>query len=288
MKIILTSDVELWSWNKNFERDVRIGVLKLVELAENEKIPVTLFISLSDKGYAQADYLENISKLINLLKSKYVSFGIHTHCKNLPIDYSNKSDNLIDYSEEETVKILGWYKKELEKIAGKKIYVHRAGGYHIPKLEVLNECFKKTKIKIDSSLLFREYSRPFNLKNMREIPPATNMKYSKKRIVWSPEQMSFKEIIGFYKDAKSKTDVLVINFHSFSVYGDLGFKKKIWYSMPKLVRLLLRPIINLQKNKMKKGKVISKTSKPSNNFVNLKRMIKFLKEDGCVFTGFNA
>ena len=51
MRIILSSDVELWSWNKNFEQDVKKGVLKLVEIAEKEKIPITLFVSLSDKGY---------------------------------------------------------------------------------------------------------------------------------------------------------------------------------------------------------------------------------------------
>src|SRR3989344_6895229 len=193
MNIILTSDIELWSWNRSFEQDIKMGTLKLIELSEKEKVPLTLFISLIDKGYGNNDYLNAIKRLTKGIKSKNVAWGIHTHCKNLPIEYSNYSDNLKDYSEEEIIKILNWYKKELENLSNKKITVHRAGGYHIPRLNILEKCFKKTGIKMDSSLLFRDYSQPLKLNGLSEIPPATNKKYAKKRIVFGPEQMSKKE-----------------------------------------------------------------------------------------------
>ena len=153
MKISLTSDVELWSWNKNFEQDVKNGVLKLVELAEREKIPVTLFISLSDKGYFEKNYIEKISELIKQIKSKIIDYGIHTHCKNIPMGFPTIHDNLKDYKKEEMERIVKWYKNKLEKITKKKVFTHRAGSYAIPNLEIIDEVLGKNNLTIDSSYL---------------------------------------------------------------------------------------------------------------------------------------
>jgi hypothetical protein len=286
MKIILTSDVELWSWNRDFKQDVEAGVLRIMKLCEEEKIPITLFVSLSDKGYAQKDYLPKIKNLLDKLKSKYVHFGVHTHCKNLPIDYSNISDDLNQYSEAETVKILKWYKQELESATHTKIFVHRAGGYNIPNLMLLERCFKNVGLKIDSSLLKRAYSEPLKIGKLKEISPATNFRYVNKKIVWSPEQMTLKEMAKFYNEAKTKTGILVINFHSFSVYGDLGWKKKMWYKIPFWARFLFKPIIEMLKYLGNSNKKKSNNPKISESFINLYKTIKFLKADGCVFTSF--
>ena len=51
MRIILTVDVELWSWRRNFELDIEKSLKVLEKFSIEEKIPLTLFISLSDKGY---------------------------------------------------------------------------------------------------------------------------------------------------------------------------------------------------------------------------------------------
>jgi hypothetical protein len=288
MRIILSSDAELWSWNKNFKQDVWEGVLKLVEVAEKEKIPLTLFVSLSDKGYGNFDYLEKITSLVKRIKSKYISFGIHSHCKNLPLNFPTPSDYLRDYQKDQIIQILQWYKEELEKITKNKVLIHRAGSYAIPNLDVLNECFKETKIIIDSSDISREYSKLLRLKNFVEIPPATNREYSKKLRVWSPEQMSLKEMLDFYFKAKNKTDVLVVNFHSFSVYGNLGWKKKVWYKVPNWLRGLLRPAINPLKNKISMQETKEDSQKEvSENFKNLKKLIEFLKAEKCEFVNFN-
>lgn len=282
MKIILTSDVELWSWNGNFEKDIEKGVLKLVELVEKEKIPITLFISLSDKGYGDKNYKFKIKELIKKIKSKYIEFGAHTHCKNLSLKFPTDSDNLKDYSKIEIVEILRWYKKEIEKITNKKIITHRAGSYAIPNLNLLNECFNDLGLKIDSSDISIEYSKMLKLRNLIEIPPATNKFYSKSLRVFSPEQMSLKEMIKFYEESKEHTDILVINFHSFSVYGNLGWKKRVWYAMPKIVRIILKPLINNFKPKIRAENI-----RLSQNFVNLYRIIKFLKKDNCEFIKLN-
>jgi len=284
MKIILTSDVELWSWKKDFEQDVKLGVKELVKLANKEKIPITLFISLSDKGYNKKDYIKKITKLIKNIKSKCVKIGIHSHCTNLPLNLKAKSDNLKDHSKEDIIKILKWNKQILEKITKNKILIHRAGNYTIPKLEILRECFDKTGLKIDSSLIIRDYSRPLKSRNFLEIPPASNKKYSKKLRIWSPEQMSNKEFLSFYKKAKSRTDVLVINFHSFSVYGSLGKKARIWYKMPGFARKLARPLV--KKIKSGKQEINKPRAKISLNFINLIKAIKFLKKQGCEFKNF--
>jgi len=282
MKIILTSDVELWSWNRNFEQDIVKGVLSLIKLVEKEKIPITFFISLSDKGYEDKDYLSKIISFIRKIKSKYVSFGTHTHCKNLPLNFNTESDNLKDYPKENIIKILKWYKKELDKSTKKKIYLHRSGNYTIPDLRILDECFLKSGLNIDSSYILKEYSNIIKLKNMIEIPPATNKKYSKKLIVWSPEQMSLKQMIDFYNQAKNKSDLLVINFHSFSVYGDLGKKKKLWYLIPKNIKKIIKPLINLLKKKTK----IKSNKRISKNFENLIKIIRFLKRNNADFQNF--
>lgn len=288
MKLILSSDVELWSWNKNFEQDVKAGVLKLVELAEKEKIPLTLFISLSDKGYGDANYLEKITALIKEIKSKQIHFGIHSHCKNLPIKIKTSSDYLKDYPKEEITEILRWYKKELERITHKKIFLHRAGSYAIPELELLDKCFRETGLRVDSSDISKEYSKLLKLKNLIEIPPATNKKYSEKLRVFSPEQMSFEELRDFYNESKEKTEILVINFHSFSVYGNLGWRKKVWYKTPGFLRRLLRPLISLIKNKTSNQTFkINEQKKTSENFKNLEKLIQFLKREKCNFTEFN-
>ncbi len=284
MKIILTSDVELWSWSRNFKKDIEIALNKLVELEKKENIPITFFVSLSDKGYGEEDYLKKIIKVIKKIKDKNIEFGIHTHCKGLSIDFI-KEDNLGDYDKKQIIKILVWNKKELEKATGKKVIVHRAGNYGIRDLNSLNDIFKKLGLKIDSSNINQYYSIPKKYNNFVEIPPATNKEYSKKLIVWSPEQMSLKELTNFYYKSKKKTDILVINFHSFSVYGDLGKKKKIWYSLPRFVRGLLKPFIKKMKEKKRKNKpeeelVVSK------NYEKLLRMIRFLKKQGDEFINF--
>ncbi|MBU0959646.1 MAG: hypothetical protein KKB31_06895 [Nanoarchaeota archaeon] len=281
MDIIFSSDVELWSWNKNFDQDVKNGLLKLVELADEEKIPITFFISLSDKGYNQPEYGEKILSLIKKIRSKYVCFGIHTHCQNLPLNFNTKKDHLNRYSKKEIISILKWYKKEIETITKKKIFVHRAGSYSIPPLPILEECFKEAGVKIDSSDISQEYSKILRIKNLVEIPPSTNKRYSKKLRVWGPEQMSPKEIMIFYKKAIKKTRVLVVNFHSFSVYGDLGKKARVWHKMPTFLRVLLKPVVKLIK---KDSKIIMKEESPA--FANLKKMIKYLKNNGCTFTNF--
>lgn len=274
MNIILSSDIELWSWNRRFNQDVEKGVLELVKLAEKEKIPITLFLSLSDKGYGEEKYLQKIEEVIKKINSKYISFGIHTHCKNLPLEFPTPSDNLKDYSKEEIVKILRWYKKNLEKFTKKKIISHRAGGYNIPNLKILEECFKKTGIKIDSSDISRNYGEKIKTPFIIEIPPATNRKLSKKLRVWGPEQMSNKEIIDFYKQAKDKTETLVIVFHSFSVFGSLGKKARIWHKMPNVARKMMKPLIK----KIKKQNIQQKNKEVSENFKRLIKMIKWLKE----------
>jgi hypothetical protein len=287
MKIILSSDVELWSWNKNFKQDVEIGTIRLVELVYREKIPITFFISLSDKGYGSEGYLENIKAIISKLRSKKIEFGVHTHCSNLPLEFETPSDKLKDYNEKEIIDILKWNKRVLEDITKKKIVVHRAGGYNIPSLEILNDCFKKTGLKIDSSDITQEYSSISKRDSLVEIPPATNKKYSKKLIVFGPEQMSLKQMFKFYYKAKKRgAEVIVINFHSFSVYGNLGFKAKIWHKMPVFIRKRLKKLLENKKKEIKEGIFIENESRQSPNFEKLIKLISFLKNKNCEFINF--
>jgi len=281
MKIILSSDVELWSWNRNFSQDIEKGVIKLIEFANKEKIPITFFISLSDKGYWEKDYLKKIILLMKKLDGEGIEFGVHSHCKNLPLEFPTLSDNLKDYPLDQAVKIIKWYKKQLEKILKKNIRVHRAGGYQIPSPNTLSRIFNTTGLKIDSSALEVEYSSPRKFRNLIEISPATNKKYSKKLIVWGPEQMSNKELLKFYKKAKTKTKVLVINFHSFSVHGFLGKKAKIWHKLPNWLRKILRPFTKKFKENSKNN-----LESESPHFKNLKKIIRFLKEQECEFVKF--
>ncbi|OIO40655.1 hypothetical protein AUJ10_02305 [Candidatus Pacearchaeota archaeon CG1_02_31_27] len=281
--VVLTSDIELWSWNKDFEQDIKKGVYELEKLAENEKIPATFFVSLSDKGYNDKNYMKKIEELIKKIKSDYIQFGIHTHCKDIPINFSTESDDLKDYDEDQILNILIWYKNEMERILNKKVIVHRAGSYAIPSLEILNRIFGNTGLKIDSSDVGSEYSKITKFDNLIEIPPSTNKKLSKQLRVLSTEQMSFKEILKFIKKAKGKTNNLVINFHSFSVYGSLGKKaKRIWYFIPKPIKFLLKPLV-----KKIKESSMQRSDKISDNFLDLKVLISYLKNNGCKFVNLN-
>ena len=282
MRIILTVDVELWSWRRNFELDIEKSLKVLEKFSIEEKIPLTLFISLSDKGYDCKDYLKKISEVISKIKSENIKFGIHSHCTNLPLDFKTKSDNLKDYDREHITRILEWYKKELEKITNQKIIVHRAGSYEIPSLQVLKECFPRG-LKIDSSDISQDYLKIKELNSLLEIPPATNRQLWAQHRVWSPEQLSFKEMVKFYNEAKKHTNLLIMNFHSFSVYGYLGKKARIWYKMPLCLRKTLKPFVNLVKGKKS---VIGTEAKESKNFENFKNIVKFLKKEKCKFVSF--
>ena len=267
MKVVITVDVELWSWRRDFELDIEKPVFELVKLADREKIPIILFISLSDKGYGDKNYRENVTKLLRKIKSKYISYGIHTHCKNLPLNFETKSDNLKDYSLEKEIEILKWYKKNVERITEKKIVAHRAGNWAIPSLKILDEAFKKAGIKIDSSDLSQEYSKIIKTNSLVEIPPATNRRLSRHPIVWSPDQMTVDEMINFYNEARSKTDVLVMNFHSFSISGNLGSKVRVWNKIPAPFKKVLRLFL------IKKGR----KSISDESFRKLKRIVSFIR-----------
>ena len=291
MNIVLTMDVELWSWRGNFEEDIEKPVFRTIELIQNENVPITLFVSLSEKGLVFRDYFKKITDFIaSLHKSNLIEFGIHTHCRNLPTAFQTKNDDLKDYSLEQIEEIISTCKKELEKVLGKKIYAHRAGNYSIPPLNIMDEIFKKTGITIDSSDISIYYSTVKRYNNFYEMPPATNEYFSKKLRVFSPDQMGFDEMIKFYKESKGYTRNLIMNSHSFSMYGKTGIHPEssfvqIWYNIPVTLQKMLRPGISISKKISRKfGKKEKINSIP---YETLKKAMIYLKEDGCKFTSFN-
>ena len=76
--------------NKVQELEEAAGQFK-ERLAKKEDIPITLFISLSDKGYDVDNYLEKILKLVKKVNKKNIEFGIHTHCQGLKFDFINEA-----------------------------------------------------------------------------------------------------------------------------------------------------------------------------------------------------
>lgn len=290
--IVLTMDVELWNWRGNFAEDIEKPVLKTIELLQKETVPITLFISLSDKGFKCENYFYRITDFVSSLpKTDLIEIGIHTHCRNLSVPFPTKSDNLRDYNQKQIEEIVTMYKEALENSSKRRIYAHRAGSYAIPPLKVLDEIFERLKITVDSSDIFIYHSEIRKYESFYEIPPATNEQLSKNLRVFSPDQMSFNEMIKFYNKSKSYSQNLVINSHSFSMYGESiirpsSLSVRFWYGIPSFLQKMLRPEMKIYQKIYRKFR----GHEPNENteaFETLRKIIAFLKQDGCKFVTFD-
>jgi len=208
--LYLTFDCEIWSKNKNLSEDFYFPTITIANFFENKKIPITLFISLSQKFPQINNYYETLDRLLKKLKSyKYISIQPHLHFYNLPIKGINtKSDTMKNYTSSELSKMINWAIKFLKKYdyhpttfrpAG---YITNKNYYNILK----NHNLQSSNLTEDKS------HKEYQLSTFQNL----NRRLRSIQSIITPEIIPANRVHKEFQ--KSLSEILVSNFHSFSVY----------------------------------------------------------------------
>lgn len=256
-KILLTFDVELWTWRGDFALDIEQPLERLAEWLKSLQVPAVLFISLSNKGLGPDDpqtYLEKVLSVCRRLRTlPFLEFGVHPHCQNLPLPFPTPHDEIDHYSWEEIEAIIKWNSETLSRGLGEDVIAHRAARYRLPcgSAERFAKILLDSGLSIDSSDISIPFSQPVWHGRVLEVPPATEPELSSRLIVWSPEKMGLDELNAFAERAPAATEYLVMNFHSFSVTASAinceSLPVRIWSAFPPAAQAAIRPGLRLLK-----------------------------------------
>ncbi len=170
MDILITFDYELFFGDKTgtVERCLIVPTNLLLDIAKKNNVKFSFFIDVGHflklkefrKKFIslQKDY-DLMASQIELLSKKGhdVHLHIHPHWEDCFFFKTEWQINvgryrLHSFSETEIEKIIGSYKKTLEEIAGRQIYVYRAGGWCIQPFKKIKNAFKKNGIWVDSTV----------------------------------------------------------------------------------------------------------------------------------------
>lgn len=291
----MTLDVELWTWRGDFDADIDIPTTRCIEWGREEQVPLTLFVSLSNKGLGLMDQSRYLDRLEDALHrwstSEHVEFAVHTHCKNLPMSFPTPCDGIDAYDPDEIEAILRWSKRFLEGATGRTVVAHRSGDYRMPDGGIgrLAPMLSRSALWLDSSDISVSYSRATRIGDVIELPPATEPALSARHKVWAPDNMGLAEMAEFFALARPRTDVMVMNCHSFSlVSGGVdphSRLKAVWFSLPPALQCRLRPLLGLYKGAWRAVPGLGDDAPgESSTWRILASLTQHLKEAGCEFT----
>jgi len=213
--LYLTFDCEVYSKNKELYKDFYHPTLAIAEFFKKEKIPITLFVSLSKKFPSIKDYYIVLDSLLKKLrKNKYVSVQLHLHFYDLPVNrIRSKSDIMKDYSMNELKKIFKWACAFLKKYGFNPV-IFRPAGYITGKSEEYYNLLKEFNL-MSSNL--KEYPT----EKIKTFPISTfkshNRYLKSNKSIITPEIIPAKKVHKEFQ--KNPDNLLVSNFHSFSVYS---------------------------------------------------------------------
>jgi len=211
--LYLTFDCEVWSKNKNLIKDFYYPTLTIANFFEKEKIPITLFISLSRKFPNVKDYYKTLDGLLKKLKKyKYISVQPHLHFYDLPVKGMKSNSDFMDkYSYKDLEKMMGWALRFFKKYKFDPV-IFRPAGYRINK-----DYYKLLKkFNLSSSNLIEDLTN-----KIKTYPISTfrahNRYFKPINSIITPEIIPANKVHKEFQ--KNKSNVLVSNFHSFSVFS---------------------------------------------------------------------
>ncbi|GAB5417956.1 MAG: hypothetical protein Crog4KO_14090 [Crocinitomicaceae bacterium] len=193
MNIYLTYDYELFFGNDSgtVEKCMLLPTKKLMKLCEGRKVRMTFFV---DVGYLLTaekypELTEEVSKvkaqIHEMIEQQHdVQLHIHPHWEKSSWSngrWSFGTDShykLSDFSKKEAAAIVRKYKNYLEGIIGRPVSTFRAGGWCIQPFDHLEEVFKETGIRIDSSVIPGDFLETASYAiDFREAPMKSNYRF---------------------------------------------------------------------------------------------------------------
>lgn len=155
-RIYLTFDVEVWSKEKNFAKNVFFPLLSIVSILSEQNVPATFFVSVSGKFKDAKVPTEMWGLLLGMLSGlpQTFSVGLHLHVFGLPVAPSKKAetDRFGSLTLEEKVYVLSWA-KELFESYGVVPAAFRAGSYDTGELSEYYTALREAGVTVSSSVL---------------------------------------------------------------------------------------------------------------------------------------
>lgn len=263
---------------------------------------MTLFVALSDKGmpsFSPGEYLSKIRPVIaELATNPLFEFGVHTHCRGLPMDFATEHDELSAYAAREAEHIVAWCQRQIAELTGTLPRVHRAANYSICRDELrwFGDMLHRYGIEIDSSDITVEYSRATRMGGVWELPPTTTSALGARHKVWSPDTMDAETMLALAAEAGNHTSTLVSNAHSF-LFEEAGLYRpdsptlKAWFSLPPAVQQFLRPGVRVVKRGVQRRgarPLIDPGAVEQPALQTLRSVVSSLRSQGCEFLPLSA
>ncbi len=193
MNIYLTYDYELFFGNDSgtVEKCMLLPTKKLMDLCHGTTVRMTFFV---DVGYliAAEKYPElngetsQVKAQIHEMIAQGHDVQLHIHPHWEKSSWSNGSWSfgtsahykLSDFSKEEAAAIVRKYKSHLEEIIGRPVHAFRAGGWCIQPFDHIEEVFKETGIRLDSSVIPGDFLETASYAvDFREAPMKSNYRF---------------------------------------------------------------------------------------------------------------
>jgi peptidoglycan/xylan/chitin deacetylase (PgdA/CDA1 family) len=168
VNIFLTYDYELFFGDHSgtVGKCMLSPTQKLMDLCKGKKVQMTFFV---DVGFLiSADKYPELREEVSQVKAQIlqmlelghdVQLHIHPHWEKSTWENgewkfgTDSHYKLADFTKEEAVNIVRNYKEYLETLIGRKVIAFRAGGWCIQPFSHLEEVFKETGIRIDSTVI---------------------------------------------------------------------------------------------------------------------------------------
>jgi hypothetical protein len=182
MDIFITLDYEIYFGRKHgtVDRCIIEPTNQLIAIAAKHNVRFSFFVDCGfilklDEFRTKYPVLEkDYSAIVNQVKSLAsanhdIQLHIHPHWEDSYYDGSNwiiKTERykLADFSDADAAQIVQRYVNDINAIAGKKVFVNRAGGWCIQPFEKVRKTFMENGVTVDSSV-FRNGSNlatPYN------------------------------------------------------------------------------------------------------------------------------
>lgn len=298
-RAVLTVDVELWTWRGDYELDVEKPVETLLGLAKRYEVPITFFVSLSDKGLGRTsdgDYLARTQRLVShIAESDWSDVAVHTHCRNLPVGFPTPDDEISAYAADACAELIEWNVAQITRASGRPPCAHRAANFSLPSVDPLGfyDLLSRFGLLVDSSDISIPFSGPKEVRTVLEMPPATTTYMGARHKVWSPDTMTIDEMLELASQGVKESDTLVMNSHSF-MFGAPAHHRpdqplfRTWFGLPPAVQDVLRPPLRIVKRIARSRRPSAGPAGVSSVTERLSQLVQRLGDDGWGFTDFRS